>query len=137
MATILDSEAAFAVRATEHGVPRAQLTGLQDAGIVSLSKLAFAVTNPGTVPADEPLKQLISDDPDAVTVGELSSIRRLMFDAQTLSASQIKSVLGGTESSKKAELVPAERATRIQAHKARRQGMELTGPLDLEVSHLA
>ena len=47
----------------------------------------------------------------------------------------IKSVLGGAESSKKAELVPAERATRIQAQKGRLQGMELTGPL--EVSHLA
>ena len=82
MATILDSEAAFSARATEHGLPQAQLTRLKDAGIVNLSKLAFAVTTPGTVPGDEPLKQLISDDPDAVTVGELSSIRRLMFDDQ-------------------------------------------------------
>eukprot|EP00435_Cladocopium_sp_Y103_P065685 s1265_g27.t1 len=133
MATILESEAAFNARAIEHGITRAQLLRLQNQGIVNLSKLAFSVATPGTVPPDDALKQLLADDPDTVAVGELSSMRRLMFDAQTLSASQIKAVLGGTESSKKAELVPAERATRIQNQKARLHGVELTGPL--EVSH--
>eukprot|EP00435_Cladocopium_sp_Y103_P025259 s2284_g6.t1 len=133
MATILESEAAFNARAIEHGITRAQQQRLQNHSIVNLSKLAFSITTPGTTPPDDALKQLLADDPDTVTVGELSSMRRLMFDAQTLSASQIKSVLGGTESSKKAELVPAERATSIQNQKTRLQGFELTGPL--EASH--
>eukprot|EP00435_Cladocopium_sp_Y103_P038892 s848_g10.t1 len=133
MATILESEAAFNARAGEHGITRVQLTRLQNQGIVNLSKLAFSITTPGTVPPDDALKQLLSDDPDTVTVGELSSMRRLMFDAQTLSASQIKTVLSGSDTVRKAELVPAERATRIQAQKNRLQGMELTGPL--EASH--
>eukprot|EP00435_Cladocopium_sp_Y103_P057080 s900_g19.t1 len=133
MATILESEAAFNVRAVEHGITRAQLVRLQNQGIVNLSKLAFSITTPGTVPPDDALKQLLSDDPDTVTVGELSSMRRLMFDAQTLSASQIKTVLSGSDTGRKAELVPAERATRIQAQKNRLQAMELSGPL--EASH--
>eukprot|EP00435_Cladocopium_sp_Y103_P032785 s1019_g8.t1 len=135
MATILESEAAFNARALEHGITRVQLGRLQNQGIINLSKLAFSITTPGTTPPDDSLKQLLSDDPDVVTMGELSSMRRLMFDAQTLSASQIKTMLSGSDAGRKAELVPAERATRIQAQKTRLQGMELTGPF--EVSHAA
>eukprot|EP00435_Cladocopium_sp_Y103_P035379 s386_g9.t1 len=130
MATILEPEAAFNARAIEHALTRPQLVRLQNQGLV---KLAFALTTPGTVPADEALRGLLDDDPDAVTVGQLSSVRRLMFDAQTLAASQIKTTITGTDAGKKAELVPAERAQRIQNQKQRLQGMELTGPL--ECSH--
>eukprot|EP00435_Cladocopium_sp_Y103_P041695 s2024_g11.t1 len=133
MATILESEAAFNARATEHGLSREQLRRLQNQGLTNLSKLAFAVTTPGTTPTDDALRGLLSDDHDEVTIGHLSSIRRLMFDAQTLCASQIKSTLSGSDVGRKAELVPAERATRIQNQKTRLQGMELTGPL--ECSH--
>ena len=63
------------------------------------------------------MKTLLHDDPDQVTVGELASIRQLMFDAQTLSAAQVKHVLAGSDAAKKAELVPAERAQRIQAQR--------------------
>ena len=56
-----------------------------------------------------------------------------MFDAQTLSAAQVKHILAGNEAARKAELVPAERAQRIQNQKERLAGMELTGPY--ECSH--
>ena len=59
------------------------------------------------------LKALLDDNIDNVTIGQLSCIRRLMFDAQTLCASQI--------------------TTRIQHQKGRLQGLEFTGPL--ECSH--
>eukprot|EP00435_Cladocopium_sp_Y103_P046785 s1511_g13.t1 len=133
MATILESEAAFNARAIEHGITRPQLLRLQNQGLTNLSKLAFAVTTPGTTPNDDALKGLLDDNPDEVTIGQLSSIRRLMFDAQTLCASQIKSTLNGSDVGRKAELVPAERATRVQNQKTRLQGMELTGPM--ECSH--
>jgi len=132
MATILESSAAFNARAIEHGLTQAQLERLQDQGLINLSKLAFSITTPGTVPPDDSLKGLLSDNPDEVTVGQLSSMRRLMFDAQTLCAlaSQIKTTLHGSDVGKKAELVPAERATRIEQQRARLQGVELTGPLE-------
>ena len=133
MASILDSEAAFNARALEHGLTGPQLVKLQEQGLTNMSKLAFALTTPGTVPADDALKGLLDDNPDDVTVGQLSSIRRLMFDAQTLCASQIKTTLHGSDVNKKAELVPAERATRILTQKTRLMGVELTGPL--ECSH--
>ena len=133
MATILDSTAAFSARAVEHGLTQTQLQRLNGNGITSLSQLAFALTTPGTSPADDALRGLLHDDPDQVTVGQLASIRRLMFDAQTLSAAQVKHVLSGSEAAKKAELVPAERAQRIQDQKVRLAGMELSGPY--ECSH--
>ena len=133
MATILDSAAAFSARALEHGLSPEQLQRLQDKGITSLSQLAFALTTPGTSPPDDSLRGLLHDDPDQVSVGQLASIRRLMFDAQTLSAAQVKHVLAGNGAAKKAELVPAERSQRIREQKTRLSGFELTGPL--ECSH--
>ena len=133
MATILESDSAFNARAFNHGLTRPQLQRLQNHGLTSLSKLAFSITTPATVPTDDALRGLLDENPDEVTVGQLSSTRRLMFDAQTLCASQIKSTLNGSGSGKKAEFVPAELATRIQGQKTRLLGMELTGPL--ECSH--
>ena len=109
MATLLESSAAFDARALEHGLTHDQLQRLKDNGLINLSKLAFAISTPGTSPDDTALKSLLHEDPDMVTVGQLASIRRLMFDAQTLCAAQVKHILAGTESTKKAELVPAER----------------------------
>ena len=135
MATILESEAAFKTKALEHGLTQAQHTRLVAQGITNLSKLAFAITTPGTPPPDDSLKGLLDDDITNVNVGSLSSIRRLTFDAQTLSAAQVKHALAGTDAGRKAELVPAERAQRITDQKTRLAGMDLTGPL--ECSHMS
>ena len=111
MATILESRAAFEARALEHGIAQDQLDRLKAKGLINLSKLAFSISTPGTSPEDESLKLLVNDDPDLVTVGQPASIRRLMFDAQTLCASQVKHILAGTEPTRTSELVPAERAS--------------------------
>ena len=81
MATTLESPAAFEARALEHGITTEQLDRLKAKGLTNLSKLAFSISTPGTSPEDESLKSLVHDDPDLVTVGQLASIRRLMFDA--------------------------------------------------------
>ena len=133
MASILESEAAFKTKALEHGLTVAQHARLVAEGITNLSKLAFAITTPGTPPPDDSLKGLLADDIATVNVGSLSSIRRLTFDAQTLSAAQVKHALAGTDAGRKAELVPAERAQRILDQKTKMAGMDLTGPL--ECSH--
>jgi len=108
MATILESTASFDARALEHGLTEGQLGRLKLKGLNNLSKFAFAISTPS--PDDESLKTFLHDDPDMVTVRQLASIRRLMFDAQTLCAAQVKHILAGTEATRKAELVPAERA---------------------------
>ena len=133
MASILESKAAFKTKALEHGLTEVQVTRLTGQGITNLSKLAFAITTPGTPPPDDSLKGLLADDITTVNVGSLSAIRRLTFDAQTLSAAQVKHALAGTDTGRKVELVPAERSQRIADQKTRMAGMDLTGPL--ECSH--
>lgn len=113
MATILESEAAFSARALEHGLTRPQLERLRNQGLANMSILAFALTTHGTVPSDDALKALLDDNRNDVAVGPLSSIRHLMFDAQTLCASRIKTTLRGSDVGKTAELVPAERKNSI------------------------
>ena len=133
MVTILESQAAFKTKALEHGLTEAQVARLVGQGITNLSKLVFAIAAPGTPPPDDALKGLLADDIATVNVGSLSSISRLTFDAQTLSAAQVKHALAGTDTGRNAELVPAERAQRILGQKVKMAGMDLTGPL--ECSH--
>ena len=65
---------------------------------------------------------LDSANPDSVTLGSLSFLRRLMFDAQTLSVAAVKSLVDGTDPHGKTELVPAERQARIKNQKERLRG---------------
>ena len=56
MASLLESPASFKSRALHHGLTEAQYLDLAGKGIDSLSKLAFAVTTPGTTPTEEALQ---------------------------------------------------------------------------------
>lgn len=130
MASILESSAAFDTRARSHGLSDGEVTTLKNAGVNTLAKLAFSVSTPGVNPTEVELRRLLNAaSPDAVSIGSLSSIRRLMFDAQTLAIQQVKNQVDGSDTAKK-ELVPAERASRIQAQRERLAGYDLTGPLE-------
>lgn len=130
MASILESTAAFETRATGHGLTAAEVTVLKGAGVNSLARLAFAIATPGVNPQENELRSLLNRaDPDSVTIGSLASLRRLMFEAQTLAIQQVKNQVEGSESVRK-EFVPAERSSRIEAQKVRLAGYDLSGPLE-------
>ncbi len=130
MASLLESPASFKTRAAGNGLTDAQITYLVNNGINSLSKLAFAATTPGVTPSEDALRGLLDDDPTRVTLGALSAIRRLMFEAQTLSVALVKQTVEGTDGSMKAELAPAERAQRIADQKGRLGGISFQGPYE-------
>ena len=130
MASLLESTAAFRARAASSGLTEAQIAHLVNNGVNSLSKLAFAVTTPGVTPSEDALKGLLDDDPTRVNLGGLSAIRRLMFDAQTLSIALVKQTVEGTDGTMKAELAPAERAQRIADQKTRLGGVSFQGPYE-------
>ena len=133
MASILESKAAFEAKGKSHGLSDDEMRVLKNSGIDSLAKLAFAVTTPGVNPGEVELRALLDPtDGTRVSVGSLSSLRRLMFDSQTLAIQQVKAQVEGNENTKK-ELVPAERSSRIESQKLRLNGYDLTGPL--ECSH--
>ena len=132
----MDSEAALRAKAEEHGLDAGLIASasLIGRGVNSISKLAYSITTPGVNPTEDQLRGLVDpSDPGGVTLGALASIRRLVFESQTMSIHQVKMALENTESSKKPELVPAERHARIREQKTRLAGYDLTGPL--ECSH--
>ncbi|CAE7226763.1 unnamed protein product [Symbiodinium sp. CCMP2592] len=130
MASILKSQAAFEERAKECGLTQAELDVLVRKGLTSLSLLAFSVSTPGEVPQEAELRSILDPaDPTTVPLRALSALRRLMFEAQTLSIAQLKSSIEG-EGEKKAELAPAERTNRITDQRKRLVGLSLTGPLE-------
>ena len=128
MSSILESEATFKAKALSHGLTDGEVNDLVARGVNSMSKLAFALTTPGVTPDEGSLRRLINDgDPGSVTLGTLSAIRRLVFEAQTLSIALVKSAVEGTEMAGKVELAPAERSHRIAAQKTRLQGVSFMG----------
>ena len=60
-------------------------------GIDTLATLAYVLTTPGVTPSEAALRDLLdSATPESVSWQALASIRRLMFEAQTLCIAQIK-----------------------------------------------
>lgn len=134
MSSLLESEATFKAKAVSNGLTEGEVNDLIARGVNSLSRLAFALTTPGITPDEVSLRRLInSGDPDSVSLGTLSAIRRLVFEAQTLSIAMVKSAVEGTEVAGKVELAPAERSHRIAAQKTRLSGVSFAGPY--ECSH--
>ena len=120
MSSLLESEATFRAKTLRHGLVTREIDNLIGRGVNSMSKPAFLLTMPGLTPDEGSFRHLINNgDPASVTLGTLSAIRRLVFEAQTLSIALVKRAVEGTEMAGKVELVPAERSHRITAQKAR------------------
>ena len=124
---LTDSEAVFRDRCQIAGLPEATITILIGKNIKTLARLAFSVGQPGETPTDTALTNLVQDGGNAVPVSTLSSVRRLVFEAQTLMVSQVKSLVEHKADEAKTELAPAERAERIKKQAARLSGVPLRG----------
>ena len=134
MTSLLKSEAAFKERALECGLTEAECNALISRGVTTLSAVAYAVSTPGVNPTEAALRGLLSqDNPDAVTIGSLAAIRRLVFESQTLAIAEVKLAIEGSDGDRRSELAPAERASRIAAQKAKLAGYDLSGTM--EVAH--
>ena len=128
--SLLNSTAAFKTRALSHGLAQGIVDSLISKGITSLNQVAYALTPPGTAPSEQALRLFINaEKPEDVTAGQLASIRRLVFEAQTLSVSQLKQQVEGVDSKVK-ELPADERRFRLEEQRRRLVGMELKGPLE-------
>ena len=132
MSNLTDSEAVFNERAKEVGLDDATVALLTNQGINNLSKLAFSVGQPGDTPTEASIRGLVADGGDlaAVQIGVVASLRRLIFESQTLMISQVKAMVESREDDAKNELAPAERTDRIRRQKDRLRGMELVGELE-------
>ena len=133
MSTLLESKEALRSRAADVGLSAAEITFLVDRGANSLARLAFAAAPLGTAPTTEQVQQLL---PAGAGHGAVASMKRIIFEAQTLIVADIKAkVQRRDEPSASVSLSSAERDSRVEEQKQRLTGLRLRG--DEEVAHSA
>ena len=122
MTSILKSEAAFVSRPEDCGLGPSEVAVLTGKGIKTLATLAYGLTTPGATPPEDALRGLLNEaHPDTVSLQALASLRRMVFEAQTLSIAQIKQVIEN-EGEAKVDLVPAERNQRLASQQTKLAG---------------
>ena len=84
MSTSLESTNALKSRASEVALTTEEVNALTNNGVSSLARLAFAACAPGQTPTDDQLTALLRPVP--LNPGNAASLKRLIFEAQTLYA---------------------------------------------------
>ncbi|CAE6941197.1 unnamed protein product [Symbiodinium sp. CCMP2592] len=124
---ILDSEASFRERCSKIGLSNDLLSRLIDAGYNTFGKLAFAASATPQGLTDEAvdawLSTVVTPAPSSFQV---SVIRRLLFESQSLNVADLKSRVEGTPEGSVRRLPQAERKERIEAQHRRLSGLILT-----------
>ena len=129
MAAGLESSAVFEARALQIGMSSNQLKPLVDAGISSMGDLAFCCSyQPGSGPDESPLvdfyKKIYGDD---IEVSLMVKLRRLFFEAHTLSVVEMKNRVERTEDEPVRRMAVPERAARHKAQQSKLVGLDLSG----------
>ena len=129
MSSLIESEAHFSKRATEVRLSAASLEALRSHGFSTLGQLAYAVGQPGQVIPEAEFSTWSRTHVPAASAADLASLRRLLFEAQTLALSQLR--LQITEPESAAKRVPeAERDRRMTLMRAELTGLSIEGPLE-------
>ena len=129
-ASFTESQAAFRKRASEVGLVQSEVDHLVAAHVDTLSKLAFVLVPPGKVPEDDAVKGLL---PAGANRGSIAGLKRLLFEAHTLIASELKQRVEKSDDSQPVSLNVAERDSRLEDQKSRLGGLSFQG--DAEVAH--
>jgi len=136
MSTVIESEAAFERRCLDVRGDGSLLAGLSGQRVKTFRSLAFALGTPQSPPTEQAFAELTKKvfgtgegDP---TVGELSCIRQLHFEASTLVIQTYRDMVSH-DSSDGAPLrklpIPEKRA-RKESQQARLGGIDMEGELD-------
>jgi len=131
--TLIDSTASFEKRCSDIDESGALLEGLKSQGVRCFSALAFTIGTPQTAPSDKQYDELAGKifgaDP---TLGQVSSLRRLHFEATTLIVAslneQVKSDSADPGTLVK-KLPAAEKQARLEKQQERLSGLKLIGEL--------
>ncbi|CAJ1384636.1 unnamed protein product [Effrenium voratum] len=95
-----------------------------------MAKIAYSVGQPGDTPSQADLEGLTDGGERSCTIGEISALRRLVFESQTLMIAQIKATVEGKSDEGATELAPAEREDRMKRQAERLRGLSLEGELE-------
>lgn len=130
--TLLDSTATFEMQAQRAGLSDVWIQAFKNNQMGSLGSLAYAITTPGTSPTTAEVTAFMDHIRQGVvpTLLELTAVKRLVFEAQTLTIASLRSTVQSPEDSTVRKIAPAERTARLEAQRNRLQGLDLTGPLE-------
>ncbi|CAE7032271.1 NaCP60E [Symbiodinium sp. CCMP2592] len=134
MSTIIESEAAFEKRCLEVRGDGSLTAGLSTQGVKSFRSLAFALGTPQSPPTEDAFRELAklvyaTGEP---TVGELSSIRQLHFEASTLVIQTYRDMVShdSSDGAPMRKLPLPEKRARKESQQSRLRGIDLDGELD-------
>ena len=134
---LVESVAAFEQRCDELNPSGEIKTGLRNQGVTCFSLLAFAVGSPQVPPSEADLTtfaQTVYGGP--ATIGQLSNLKRLFFEATTLVIASLKQAVANETSEQQVtlkKLPVAEKRARAETQANRLAGLNMTG--ELEPSH--
>ena len=131
MSTSLESTNALRSRAAEVSLTADEVNALTNNGVSSLARLAFAACAPGQTPTEDQLAALLRPVP--VNPGNAASLKRLIFESQTLICSEVKNKAGKREDSSHVSFAAPERDARIVQQRNRLTGLRFKG--EEECSH--
>ena len=124
MGTSLESVNALKSRALEVALFPDEANALTRNGITSLARLAFAACHPGQTPTEAQLQPLLQ--PIDLNPGNVASLKRLIFEAQTLVCNEVK-IKANEKEDAPTNFAPSEREARIQQQKHRLSGLRFRG----------
>ena len=126
MGTLLESKEALRSRALEVSLTLDEVNALITNRVDSLARLAFAACPPGEAPTNDQIdglfNNLIAPNP-----GTYASMKRLIFEAQTLLSADLQNKVHKTDDQSKSKLAPAERDNRIKEQRSRLEGLRFKG----------
>lgn len=131
-----ESQAAFEARAKFLGLSDARVQSLAAAGVTSYGKYAFVCQYSPNGADEKPLLDALKsiyEGTDPLTVGETSTLRRLYFEAHTVTVQELRSKLESRPEDTPRQLPMAERVDRLTLFKDARN--HLIMDLSLEPSH--
>ena len=135
MSTIIESQAAFERRCLEVRGDGSLNAGLAGQGVKTFRSLAFALGTPQTPPTEAAFtdlaKRVFGSEGDP-TIGELSSIRQLHFEASTLVIQTYRDMVSqdSSDGAPMRKLPLPEKRARKEVQQARLSGLEMEGELD-------
>ena len=130
MVSVLDSEAHFERKAREAGITDPNVAVLKNRGFKTLSQVAYMVSQPGVPMPESDFATFCSAHFASFSIGEISSLRRLIFESQTLTVASLRLQVSDPDASSKQKMPEAERDVRLENLKRSLPGITIEGHLE-------
>ena len=127
----VESKHVFAARAVQMGIDQPIIDALVARNLATFGQFAYCSSYQTGQPDETPfVEKMVSVLGRNVLDGELSALRRLLFEAQAVSLQDMRNRLEKPSDPTPTRVMPAERAARFDDQVRRLPGLRLAGPLE-------